>query len=472
MNKRPSSSKMKNCKNANNSSNTYGYAIIGDTSSAVLYAQRLIKNGVTTPIHVIIEGVDRSNEENIHNVSFPVEKTKKILHYLRSEQVHLVERGDNQCSDDDDTSEVNQVYHYRVGSGVNGDMIQSYYSPYVGPWYSHSTASRLEKMVSNHTEKSDLNDVEKIVADRIKDELNLSATNNIIAKEPSMLYKHYKFVNEHHSCVKRELFLHEYDYVNNKDNVKVHLQVKGIKFEESATPGLHNITASSGLEEEIENVKVIFKTNAYSYLRIASEGGLDASCAQIPTLYRSVLSIPLNNEPAGVNMTGLSVSEDMLTTHLTFSSHDTKNNKNCAMNWFCTAYTTPEDLSTVTCNGVYADTEKTLLIVEGLSLKNKRKAKYNKCEKEVEVHYNDRNSESAYRRKFAELVAATYKSYTGQVISIETLLGESSICTENVCTDKVLVTDVIHRESPMITVLELTSHMYNSELYGVFPNKC
>lgn len=466
MSKRPSAIKHKECKNSTNSSNSYGYVIIGDSAAAILYAQRLIKNGVTSDIDIIIEGLDRTNEGSVECIEFPVTKTKRILHYLKGEQIHLIEHGDETCEDDDDYTEENQIYRYHVGHGVQGDMIGAYFTPYVGPWFSHSTANRLEHFVHEHTEKSELNDVEKEIADKIVDNLNIGKTNNLITKEPSMLYKHYRMVREHHGCEKRELFLKEYDFVNRQSNVHIHLEVRGIKFEDGSTSGLYNVSADSGLDNDLIDRKVIFKANPFTRLRVSEEGGLSVKCDSMPVVYRAVLSIPQNNSPTGADLSGLTPSKDLITTHLAFSVHDLKMSKNCSSEWLAQTYTTSEDLSVVNCNGVYADTDNTLLIVEAVDLKNKRKLEFNTCDREIQMHYNSRNMEAEHRRKFAEIVAGVYNAYTGNVITVDELLTDSSICTQRVCTDKKIITDVIKRETPITTVLELTSHLYSNDLYN------
>ena len=136
--------------------------------------------------------------------------------------------------------------------------------------------------------------------------------------------------------------------------------------------------------------------------------------------------------------------------------------------------TTTEDLSVVTPEGKYADSGRQLLIIEALSTKNKRRATYNTSEREIQVNYNDRIFEEGYLNQFAHIVAGVYNAYTGLLIPVDSLITESSVCSANsgTCHDANILTDYSLRQSPMISVLELTSHLYGSEIYPNPNYKC
>jgi len=137
-NKRPTSIARKECANAHNSTNTYGYAIIGDTASATLYAKRLLGNKVTTPISIISEGVDRTNLEDLGDVGFVANNNLRALHNLMTEQIHMVPAGDNQNEDDDSAdTQPERIIHYYIGAGPLGDFIGAYHIPRLGPWFTH-----------------------------------------------------------------------------------------------------------------------------------------------------------------------------------------------------------------------------------------------------------------------------------------------------------------------------------------------
>lgn len=464
MSKRPTTKSRKDCSTAHNSSNSYGYVIIGDTVSAVLYAKRLIANKVTAPIYILTQGVDRTNIDDIPDVDFPLNNTKRILHYLAVEKLHSIPPGDNDNEDDDEIdTDYDKVIHYNIGVGPLGDFIGAYFSPRVGPWFPHSSSTRLEKFLNENTKQKHLSTQEITLVDNLALQLNIAKTSSMIVKTPSILNTHYVFVNREHDKQTRELFLDAYHYVNQTSNVDIVSEVVGIKFEESSTAGLYNVTATSGLNTEISAAKIVWKTNPYTYLRTATAGGLDPKPVLVPTFYRAVLSIPKN--AGNVDLTNATVSEDLISSHLTFSLYDMNNPKHSAIAWICQAYTTTEDVSEVHPAGKYADTSYTLLIVEGVCTKNKRKATYNNGEHEVQINHNDKLVENGWLLQFAKIVSAVNKAYTGATVAPESYLGESSICTSGTCQDGNVIVDYSLRESPMVSVLELAGHMYGLDIY-------
>lgn len=533
MSKRPTNQVRRAPANNTSSSNNYGYAVIGDTVEATLYAKRLIANNVNTPIYIISEGVDRTNINEISDVAFAANNTKKILHYLKSEQIHMVPSGDNNEVDDDSDSAIIQterIIQYYVGSGPLGNFISAYHIPRIGPWFTHSSSGRLERFLIESTLKSALKDYEAIIADRISRIWGLPLTSSITVTTPSVLNVHYEFLEQYQNTYTREIFLDEYNMVNQSNNVDYITEARNLHFTTSTgSTGSINIT---GTNISINNVHPIWKTNPYTYLRLATEGGLNPAPMLLPTFYRAVLSIPvhgtgttgptgitggsvlvpgptgyicfaatgstgLGNSPCndnvsnvggpiglsgavcyigltgitGVNLSNASSTEDLVTSHITFSLHDIANPRHSGLAWLIQAYTVPEDLSIVHPDGSYADSSRTLLIIEALSTKNRRRTSYNIAEREIQVNYNDRIAETGYLRQFAQIVASVYNAYTGTLISVDTLVADASVCsaTSGTCHDANTVTDYALRESPMVSVLELASHMYGLDIY---PFKC
>jgi len=471
MSRRPTTVARKECENAHSSINANGYAIIGDTVSATLYARRLIGNNVTAPITLINEGVDRTNVEGLSNTCFIPVTIKSVLHNLTTEQIHMVPSGDNHFDDDDEIdTQTSQVIPYRVGSGPLGDFISAYFMPRVGPWFSHSSNGRLEKFFVETTMHTELNAQEKIITNFLKTEWDLILTNSLVVKGPAILNSHYIYMTEEDDDNSRQLFLNQYHMITQVHNVDVATEVSNIKFlPTTGVSGLYNITGSDIV---LNNVRPIWKTNPYTYLRIATNGGLNPKPINVPTSYRAVLPIPLANggssraSNGGVNLTGVTGTHDLITTHIAFSLYDLNNPKQSALTWLVQAYTTIEDLSLVEPGGKFADSGHTLLIVEAINTKNRRKATFNVSEQEVQVNYNDRTAENGYLTQFAQIVSTIYRAYTGTTITVDALISDATTCSSSgACQDGNIVLDYSIRESPLVTILQLASSLYSVEIY-------
>lgn len=469
MSKRPTTISRKELTNVELSTNTYGYAIIGDTITATLYAKRLLGNKITTPITLINEGVDRTNLNRLTDTSFVADNNKRILRYLITQQIRMIPAGDNQDEDDDliDT-QVDRIIHYYTGAGPLGDFIAAYHIPRLGPWFGCASSGNLERFLITSTIKFALNSQETIVANAIATTWSLPLTSTVIVKVPSVLNTHYEFLRPRDNSYTREIFLDDYHVNNQANNVDYVTEIDDLQFIQvtGATAGLYNITGSSGLS--LTGVRPIWKTDLFTYLRLSTEAGIDPGMLNIPVFYRAVLPIAINNTgtTGGINLTGLTNNGDLITTHIAFSLYDLNNPKQSTLTWLAQCYTTVEDLSVVEPAGKYADTGKTLLIVEAVNTKNRRRAIYNASEHEVQINYNDRIMEHGYLEQFAQIVAKIYSIYTEQTISSDTLLADSSICGAiGECQDGNIIVDYTSRESPMVTVLNLTSQLYGLDIY-------
>lgn len=541
MSKRPTNVSRREVFNAHSSANSYGYAIIGDTTAATLYAKRLLGNNVTTPISIISEGVDRMNIEDIIDIDFPATNNKKILHYLNVEKIHMIPSGDNPNDNDDITFQTEQIIHYHVGSGSLGDFIAAYHIPRIGPWFTHSTNGRLERFLSESTVKSALTSQESLVVNRLSSLWGLTQTSSIIVKCPSILNVHYEFLKQVQDTYVREIFQDQYHMVNHSSNADYISEATNLRF--TSTTGITGITGNglyniTGNNINLQAIRPIWKTNAYTYLRLANEGGINTGPLMLPTFYRAIISVPIGGTGiagitgitgltdctpvagpsghvclsctglsgttvgsvigvsgmtcicvptngsvgsglsgtfcfvgqsglSGIDFTNVSGTEDLITSHITFSLYDLANPRNSGLAWLVQSYTTLEDLSVVALNGRYADTGRMLLIVEAISTKNKRSTSYNIGEHEIQVNYNDRLAENGYFRQFAQIVAGVYNAYTGGFIPVDLLLSDTSICApiSGICSDGDFILDYSVRESPMVSVIELASNLYGVDIY-------
>lgn len=493
-------------------SSPFGFAIIGDTVAATLYAKRLLNNGVTTPISIITDGVDRTNIQDLTAIDFAADNNRRILHYLETEQIHMVPSGDNQDEADDTivNPQAERIIHYHVGAGPLGDFIAAYHIPRLGPWFTHPSNGHLERFLTNHTVKSALTTQETTVVNRLQQIWGIPATSSLVVKHPSILNVHYEFIQQQDDTFQRDLFLDDYHLVNQAGNVDYLTEVSDIKFTQvtgTSAPILYDIT---GNNVSLQSVRHVFKTNPFTHLRIATDSGLHPAPFLLPTFYRAVLSLPLSGTGAtgsidindstigpgpngfvcvasgstplspagtvcfagltgltGVNLRGVTGTEDLVTSHITFSLHDIANPRQSGLAWLIQAYTTTEDLSVVQQEGRFASSGRTLLIVEAISTKNRRRTTFNTAENEVQVNYNDRVMENGYFRQFANIVASIFNAYTGVLISADDLINDVSACASisGICQDRNALVDYSLRESPMVSILQLASDLYGSEIF-------
>jgi hypothetical protein len=464
MSKRPTSNKC--CTGSTGTTGGYGYAIIGDTVAATLYAKRLISNRITAPINLINEGVNRINFDDITDTDFIAQNNKTSLHFLKSEKIHMVTYGHNEYNGENATCQQSQIIQFHVPQGPLGDFISAYHLPRLGPWFTHATDSRAEKFFTCNTTKSPLNAQETTVTNYLSNLWHLPQTSSFIVKKPSILNCHHTFMTDFNVDAERELFLESYQMVSQENNVDYITEATNIEFQKVSGP-VYNITGN-GLT--VNNVKPVWKTNLYTYLRLATDGDLNPSSVQIPVFYRSVIPIPQN--AGSVDLTSLTDVGDLITTHIALSLHDIHGTKNSSLAWLIQCYTTAEDLSVVEPTGKYADSGKTLLIVEAISTKNRRQATYDVAEKEIQSKYNARLVESSYLKQFATIVSNIYTAYTGSTISVDSLVSDSSVCDPSgTCRDTNYVVDFSQRQSPLVTIIETVGQLYGSDLYPII-SKC
>lgn len=503
MSKRPTTIFRNDSANTSNSSNTFGYAIIGNTTSATLYAKRLLANKITVPITLINEGVDRANVDGITDIDFVANNNRQILRYLTTERIHLIPYNSIEEEDTENTNtQIDQVIQYHVGAGPLGDFVSAYHIPRVGPWFTYNSSGRLDKFLAEFTIQTQLNNQEKTIVNYLKNIWGIPLTNSLVVKGPSILNSHYTFLEQHDDRFIRELFLDQFHMINHASNVDVITETSIVQFTPgTGTTGLYDINSTN---TSLQNVKLIWKTNPYTYLRLATNGGLNPKPLQVPTFYRAVISIPSNGTGAtgstggftgstgssdssessrsgchtsysghigstghtGVNLISIIPTDDLITTHITFSLHDLTDPKRSSLTWLVQVYTTMEDLSIIDPAGKYADDGFTLLIVEAICTKNKRRVSYNTPEHEAQVNYNSDLAELGYLTQFAEIVSTVYTAYTGVTLPVSTLMSDSSLCSASgTCQDGDMIVDYSLRQSPMVAILELASTLYGVEIY-------
>lgn len=476
MSNRPSSSMYRNCQ-ASKTNGGANIVIIGDTALSVIYAYRLIQNSVTLPISIIIEGSNSMNTSSVYDTDYAVKSSNRMLNNLQAEKIHLIVDGDNNhVSDDNPTpfyKQRDEVYQLFTGFGILGDFISMYIIPRAGPWLNHTTSSRYNRFVRDHTKSFCLNSAEKSVVDTFKNGFNIAPTsNNFTVKKPSILTMEHTFVTDasEGNDYFRQLFETMYQDVQDAPNVTFYTEAVNIQFSPGSDPTLVNVNfTSNNINFSLPDSIVTWRTNIYTYLRLATEGGLTVRDQWVPVQYRAVVSIPKINGDTGVTVPDQNIG-DLVTTNVNFSLNDLSKNHQTALNWLIQVYTTIEDTSSVV-GSKFAQSGRTLLIVEALNTQNRRRCNYSTGLSEIQMYYNSRTSESRWFYRFAEIVAKVIQAYTGVVVDPTTLLPTTDICSGGLCTENHQLTDVFHRITPTETLVNIASHLYHAKEMPV-PGAC
>lgn len=474
------------------------FAIIGDTASCILYARRMLNNGVTGTIHIIIEGSNRINVDGIEHEDFNSDSNLKILEYLLNERIHHIPSSDDYNDYDGgkylDFTE--KCFRHHPGAGPMGDWVSAYHIPRMGPWFPQSMSDKFRDFIYQFTFTDNLSDVEVTVKDTFRTLFNVGDTNKLRVNAPAIFNLHRLFITPYQDRYARELFLDEFQYVHDQPNVNIYTESNFIQFQapSNPAPGVFNMTFNSskaGGAVSLANVFVVFKTNPFTFNRITAQGfyplNPNLNPLKIPTFYRCVFAIPDNNTnpnksgpgPTGTplpgfqtptypNYLGVDLTQaprygDYITTHLTWSLYDLDHPNNSTLCWLGQSYTTKEDFSVVEQAGSYSDSNYSLLIIEAVNTINKRKVYYDLGLKENQVIHNGDEAEALWKNQFAYICNQIYQCYVG--LTGPATIDQISVCTQGACVDGDFITDEPERESPMVSILQMSSQLYSSEIY-------
>jgi hypothetical protein len=453
-----------------NSDTFNGWLIVGDTAANTLYSYRLIQNGVTQRIISYVEGVDRTNQESIQQISFPLVTTNNILSYLRAEQVRIVTAGDNDFEADACPAVRSRVYQYFVGSGINGDQISAYGTVMYGPWFQGSVSqTRLEKFITQNTIQVPAAPLEIALTSNLRSAFQLNkSVGTLLVRQPSTLDTQYLSLVKQNGEFVRQLYLDYFNFVNQAPNYNVYTEAYGLKLTPTKFCGVYNATFSTagGNTQTFENMKVVWKTNPLSYIRIATQADLCPAPQTVAATYRAVMAIAKCNENSAIDLTNAVHMGNLITSAITFSLHDVSTPKQAGtMGWFVMAYTADEDLSVVSPNaGMYSTDNATLLMVEMVCTKNKRKITYDVANREVVMQYNENSTETAFFNDATKIASMVYTAYTGLKGSLPSTVA---VCNNGYCMDVVQLTNAPGREMLITTALELAGLHYGSTIYPV-----
>ena len=456
------------------------YVIIGDTALATIYSAKLYEsfkdNDSIPQIYLLTSGNDQTTDVTIESLDYIAQHNQTIYKTLKSELVHLVLASNEPINTNlaPGNTLFDQYYHYYSGAGPLGDSITAYYTPFVGPFFTSDSRGKLEHFVKSSTIQKELSVSETNVMNNIATLFNLAKTSSIIATKPSILTQNYIFIYYERSKLERQIYRDVYVELTNHNSVNIATHVTNVNIipSDSCLSTVSYSTISGTVN--IPNPScVLWMNNLYSYVRIMGLNSIPHKKVLVPVFYRSVFSIPkvtpyINLTNLNPNIYPLDVG-DGLTTRLTFTCTDVAEpGEHVNMNtpsWNVTVYTTDEDFSDPGTGGTYADVAngQTLLIVEGISLTNRRLFSWDSINGAVTVGLNSNSVELGRYNKFLLIAANVFQAYTGSMPPLP--FGAQSVCSDGICTDYYNLEHSSDRESPMITVMRLLTSLYGGSTW-------
>lgn len=454
------------------------FVVIGDTSLAVIYTAKLFetfKNDSPRPtIWLITSGTDNTVDVNVESLDYVLINNASIYRSLISHRVHLIQNTSESINSSLSSADVffDQYYNFHTGSAFLGDQVVSYYQPMVGPWFTSDSKGKLQNFVKDSTMQFPLTQNEMIVATNIANFLHLSMSTSVIATKPTILTKNYIFVYQQGHKLERQIYRDVYVDLTNESSVNLVSQTNNLRLE-ATTSCLYNVkytTLRDDVTVTIPNASVLFMNNLYEYVKLMGISDVPHKKVNVPVSYRIVFTINQVNPMTGVNLSNLNPAEyplnlgDGLTTRLTMAVTDVpepgEKMNSTTPTWLISAYTTLEDLANPGAGGTFAAAGKSLLIVEGISLTNRRVFSYDDINMAVSVNLNPNNTELGRYGKFLLIAANIFQAYTGSPPLIPLT---NTICTnEGLCTDTNQIEHSSNRETPQVLVMRLLVSLFGS----------
>jgi hypothetical protein len=473
------------------------FVIIGDTSLATIYATKIVASYVNTTmpqIFMLTTGNDQTTDVYIDDLDYARRNTSLTLKILNTERLHLILNSSNIGStvfNNNNFTPGTQVfenyYQYFYGAGPLGDSIAAYYQPMVGPWFTNDTQGRIHQFVSDVTQEYPLYANETIVANNLITALQLTPSTNVVAIKPTILTSNYIFVQRVSRQLDRQLFREEYVSLSHDSNVNIVTHVNNIFVQETTNGCLRTVSYSTSKEPVtvvINNACMIWATNLYSYVRILGISETPHRKIQLPVSYRIVYAMPKVNPLTGVDLTHLNANGpilgDGLTTRLTFACTNVadpgESMNSTTPTWNVTCYTTDTDYAEINPGGAFVNPCNpvtpcctpgyTLLVVEAMSLVNRRTLSWDAIHLSVSVAMNTTNIEIGYYNEFIKIFQQIYLAYTGALP--ETPLTVQADCgINNICGYKFPLETTLDREGPQTLVIRMISDLFGGTS---FPN--
>lgn len=446
------------------------HVIIGDTSAAILFAQRLVSNKIPDTVYVLTQGIDRTTVSGLSDLTFPnviVEDIRFRLLY-RTEYEPAGDESDGSDGDNDNEKVgINQLSIY--GGGPLGDGIVE---PLVdmGPWVTQSKGKHLEAFINRTTIKIPYNTKELEVAGRIATAFGIPIVDGLVTVvRPSATNVHRYLIVEDQGRTFRNIFYGPYDIVLSQNGtgstpkVILYPQTDNLVVTPNPSGAFCDVSGRTGdVPFTIPNARIYWKTYYPVYHTLASTAGLRPAATKTPTNYRAII-------PISRSFVGTEKMYNGDTTHVTFSlHHNYASSRGATVSWMIAARTNDQDVKT----GIHGDTlnNKTLLIVEALNVGNQRMMRFNSAERSVTINLNETKTEEAWMTEFKSVVNIIYQSYTGSTmvltdLNVSAIAASSDICAAGTCLNIESFTSMPAAVTEPLYVINLLANLYQIDNY-------
>lgn len=477
------------------------FVIIGDTSLATLYASKIMTAYTnTTPpnIFMLSSGNDQTTDVYVEDLDYVKRNTSLVLKILNTERLHVILNSSNIGNTAFNNNSVSnrqlfeEYYQYFTGAGPLGDSISAYYQPMIGPFFTNDTQGRIHNFINVSTQEYPLYANETIVANNLITSMHLAPTTQVVAIKPSILTVNYILVQRVARQLDRQIFRDEYvslaanhNGVGSTNNVNIVTHVNNIFIQETTSGCLKTVSYSTSKEPVtvvINDACMIWATNLYSYVRIMGISDVAHRKIQVPVSYRIVYAINKNNPLTGVNLSNLAANGpdlgDGLTSRLNFCTTNTvdagESMNLSTPSWNISVYTTDIDYAPINSGGLFVNpcnpgsqccqSGQTLLVVEGMSLLNRRTISWDNIHLSVSVALNPENIELAYFNEFSSIFQKVYTAYTGE-LPLTPLSIQANCALNNMCVYSFPLNHTVERESPQTLVIRMLSDLYGGTTY-------
>lgn len=385
--------------------NSPNVVIVGDTVAALYYAVRVLARDNTTNVAMVVEGPNNLYDSGISNSGFG---DKAIYNgYLRPwNSSYITEDSDNR------NTTLNLPY------GLGADAIATYpseveYPPLLGSNNQTGAAALVQRI----TEEKKLTDGELTISTALASSFGIPITRSIITSGPSVSARHYIFSQCINDDSERDVGYSAYNALvtTYADRCTFYFGCKNIRFSNPQSTRVYDVNFHyffGGDDVEVTLTGAVYlKSTVYDNVRVATAGNLpsltpfvnnirsvpggkystpdSALSTYIPTTYRGVFAVPTNGTvEAGqrLNMTLPSIREG------------TRINSKA---WVVQSFTTDMDLRPN--SRVYAPEGKTLVIIEAVSVFNRRILYWNRCSCQFETVLNIDDQEQMFLQEFIQI---------------------------------------------------------------------
>lgn len=462
------------------------FVLIGNTVLNTLYSAKIFetfKNLNPRPtIWVMTSGANLMTDVNVESLNYIARNNATIGKGIETIKLHLVPNSAEPVASVLDPSQVliDLYYDYYYGTGPNGDFTTSYRIPEIGPWFTSDSSGKIQEFAKNNTIQYPWSNNEKIAGTNLASLLHLTMTNAVVATRPSILTHNNIFVYHEGTKLERQIYRNLYVDLTNESSINTVNHVNNLYVTPSTNStcfeNMTYTTVKVPTSVTVSDACVLWMSNLYTYVKILGLSDSQFKKIQQPSYYRVVYAINLVNPNTGINLSNLPPNEyplnvgDGVTSRITFACTDVpepgESMNNTSIQWLVTAYTCAEDFANPGAGGTFAAPGKSLLIVEAISLTNRRTLSWDALHTSVNVALNSNSVELGRYGQFLLISANVYYAYTGTFPTLP-IAGETVCSVQGVCTDFVSIHHAANRESPIEMVLRLLTTLYGGTTYPV-----